>query len=452
MDVKSPAILVAEDDEAIRKEIEQALSGAGYQVTTVSSAAQGISALQAERFDLIVTELSLPDSDSPCVLKDFGNMGDATAIVITESGTIKEAVGAIKMGAIDYLIKPFSIDEFLMSVERALEYHRLSQENIRLRRDIKEYFIKGPNIVGESEAMRRIFSLIERVAPSDSTLIILGESGTGKELVAVTTHYQSPRADKPLVRLNCAALPEGLIESELFGHEKGAFTGALTRKQGRFEQADGGTIFLDEIGDLPLAAQVKLLRVLQERSFERVGGTETIEVNVRVITATNKDLRSEVKAGRFREDLFFRLNVIPITVPPLRERKEDILPLIEHFLERYEHKTSRTVRFTDNALNVLFDYSFPGNVRELENIVERCATLSDTDTIDLGDLPHFILDSGTATAEHLPPLSEVVAMSERDYIEKVLRRTGGNRTKAAAILGISRKSLWQKAKKLEIEL
>jgi len=450
---RSPAILVAEDDDSIRAEIEKALLDAGYRVTAVGSTEAAEAALKSAGFDIIVTELRLSaGAPSQCSLKDFSGLGDAIPIVITESGTIKEAVRAIKMGAIDYIIKPFSIDEFLLSVERALDYRRISQENIRLRREIKEYFVKGPNIVGESEALKRIFSVIERVAPTDSTLLILGESGTGKELVAATTHYQSPRADKPLVRLNCAALPEALIESELFGHEKGAFTGAISRKLGRFEQADSGTIFLDEIGDLSPSAQVKLLRVLQERSFERVGGSETIEVDVRVITATNKDLRAEARAGRFREDLFFRLNVIPITVPPLRERREDIVPLIEHFTSRYEHKTSRSIRFADEALGVLMAHSYPGNVRELENIVERCATLSASGMIERADLPQYLLDSTEAAPAALPPLADVLAMSERDYIIKVLQSTGGSRSRSASILGISRKSLWQKMKLYEIEI
>lgn len=444
-----PTILVAEDDDSMRAEIENSLVSAGYNVTAVSSMSNGVQELKSQSFDVIVTEACLPDTGGFCALEDFGRESDAVMIVITESGTIKEAVRAIKMGALDYIIKPFSKDEFLLTIVKALDFRRLSQENIRLRRDITEYF-SHPNIVGESDAMLNVFSIIERVAATDSTVMILGESGTGKELVAMTTHYQSPRAEKPLIRLNCAALPESLIESELFGHEKGAFTGAMKLKLGRFEQAHEGTIFLDEIGDLPMSTQVKLLRVLQERHFERIGGTETIEVDVRVIAATNKDLHEEVEAGRFREDLFFRLNVIPVTVPPLRERKEDIPLLIEYFLGKYEDKTARVVRFSKKAMDALIGYNFPGNVRELENIIERCATLSVSNTIEKGDLPRLIAKS--VRKEPSLPLSDVMSLAEKDYIINVLKHTNGSRVKAAEKLGISRKSLWQKMKEYNIEL
>ncbi len=446
---KVPTILVAEDDDSMREEIENSLVSAGYNVTAVGSMSSGIHALRSRSFDAIVTETCLPDTGGFCALEDFGRVSDAVMIVITESGTIKEAIRAIKMGALDYIIKPFSKDEFLLTIEKALDFRRLSQENIRLRRDITDYF-NQPNIVGQSDAMLKVFSVIERVAATDSTLMILGESGTGKELVAMTIHYQSPRAEKPLVRLNCAALPESLIESELFGHEQGAFTGAIKLKPGRFEQAHEGTIFLDEIGDLPMSTQVKLLRVLQERHFERLGGTETIEVDVRVITATNKDLQEEVEAGRFREDLFFRLNVIPITVPPLRERKEDVPLLIEYFLGKYEDKTARVMRFSKKAMDALIGYDFPGNIRELENIIERCATLAASNKIEEEDLPRFI--SKSAAKEPDLPLSSVMALAEKDYIIDVLKHTNGSRVKAAQKLGISRKSLWQKIKGYEIEI
>jgi two-component system response regulator AtoC len=444
-----PAILVAEDDDSIRSEIENSLVSAGYNVTAVCSMSEGTQALKSHRFDVIVTETCLPDIGEFCALEDFGRASDAVMIVITESGTIKEALKAIKMGALDYIIKPFSKDEFLITIEKALDFRRLRQENIRLRRDITDYFNR-PNIVGESDAMLNVFSIIERVAATDSTVMILGESGTGKELVAMTTHYQSPRADKPLIRLNCAALPDSLVESELFGHEKGAFTGAIKLKHGRFEQAHEGTIFLDEIGDLSKSTQVKLLRVLQERQFERVGGTETIEVNVRIIAATNKNLQEEVAVGRFREDLFFRLNVIPITVPPLRERKEDIPLLIEYFLGKYEDRTTRVLHFSKKALDALIEYDFPGNIRELENIIERCATLSESNTIEKEDLPHLI--SMNSSNEPYLPLSDIISHAEKEYIINVLKHTNGSRVKTAEKLGISRKSLWQKIKSYNIDL
>lgn len=446
---KVPAILVAEHDDAIRADVKKALVSAGHRVHAVKSMAEAEQALRSQSFDVIVTETYLPDTGNSSTLEKFRGASDAVTIVINESGTIKEVVGAIKMGALDYIIKPFSVDELLLIIERALDFRRLSQENIRLRRNITEFFNRS-NIVGESDAMLRVYSIIDKVAATDSTVIITGESGTGKELVAKTIHYQSPRSEKPLVKVNCAALPDGLIESELFGHEKGAFTGAMKQKKGRFELADGGTIFLDEVGDLPLSTQVKLLRVLQERSFERIGGSETTEVDVRVIAATNKDLHAEVESGRFREDLFFRLNVIPITVPPLRERRGDIPLLIEHFLGKYEDRTTKAVRFSREAVDVLLNYSYPGNVRELENIIERCATLSVSNVIQKEDLPKFLFKK--ASKEPFLPLSDLVSITEKDYITRVLEHTNGSRVKAMDILGISRKNLWKKIKKYNIKL
>jgi two-component system response regulator AtoC len=434
-------ILIIEGESGMRTDLEEALTSADYEVVSAETGEGGLRALQASSFDIVVTEMVLPDMDGPRIIREITREGDAAVIVITPPGTIKDAVKAIKMGALDYLVKPFPLDEFLITIDRAMDVRTLRQENIRLRKDITRYFNR-PNIIGESQALKKVFSLIDKVAVSDSTVLILGESGTGKELVATTIHYQSARKDKPLVKLNCAALPEGLIESELFGHEKGSFTGALKRKIGKFEFAGGGTVFLDEIGELSPPTQAKLLRFLQEKSFERVGGMETIRTDVRVIAATNKDLEAEVRAGHFREDLFFRLNVIPITVPPLRDRREDILPLIEHFLEKYERKASREVHFSREAIDALLEYEYPGNVRELENIVERCAILSVSPVIEKDELPPFVFKK--SYREVLTPLSDVMARMEKDYITKVLEVTMWNKTKAAEILGISRKNLWQK--------
>jgi two-component system response regulator AtoC len=305
-------ILIIEGESAMRADLEEALASADYEVASAETGESGLRAVQASSFDIVVTEMVLPDMEGPEIIREINREGDAAVIVITPRGTIKDAVKAIKMGALDYLVKPFPLDEFLITVERAMDVRTLRQENIRLRKDITRYFNR-PNIIGESDALKKVFSMIDKVAVTDSTVLILGESGTGKELVATTIHYQSVRKDKPLVKVNCAALPEGLIESELFGHEKGSFTGALKRKIGKFEFAGGGTVFLDEIGELSPSTQAKLLRFLQEKSFERVGGMEPLRTDVRVIAATNKDLEAEVRAGHFREDLFFRLNVIPIT-------------------------------------------------------------------------------------------------------------------------------------------
>jgi len=328
-----------------------------------------------------------------------------------------------------------------MLIERALEMKRLREDNIRLRKDINRYFC-FPNIIGESTAMKKVFSLIEKVAATDSTVLILGESGTGKELIATTIHYQSSRKDKPLIKINCAALPETLIESELFGHEKGAFTGAIRRKPGRFELANNGTIFLDEIGDMPLSTQTRLLRVIQEKTFERVGGTETLNVDVRVITATNRNLEEEVKAGRFREDLYYRLNVIPVVIPPLRERREDIPALVDFALSKCRNRMAKAVRFSKEAMTALLQYDYPGNVRELENIIERGATLAVSDVIEKDDLPSVIFkkpeNNGSVS------LAEVAAGAEKEHIIRTLAIAQGNKTKAAELLGISRKNLWEK--------
>jgi DNA-binding NtrC family response regulator len=353
----------------------------------------------------------------------------------------------MRLGAFDYITKPFSLDEFLMLIERAIEVKRLRDENIRLKKDLSKCYC-FPNIIGEGEGMKKVFALMDKVSVSDATVLILGESGTGKELVATTIHYQSNRKDKPLIKVNCAAMPEGLIESELFGHEKGAFTGAVKRKPGRFELAHGGTLFLDEIGDIPLSTQAKLLRVLQEKTLERVGGTDTLNVDVRIIAATNRNLEEEVKKGAFREDLYYRLNVIPVTLPPLRDRKEDIPYLLDYFLGKCKGKTGGNVRFSKDALDALMDYDYPGNIRELANIVERGVTLSGPEEIGRDDLPASL--SRRKTDLHVS-LANVAAEAEREHIIRILKSTSRNRTKAAEILGISRKTLWEKMKAYEIE-
>ena len=439
----SHTVLIIEDDAPLKEKLVRTLEGGNCRVATAESGRVGLKALEAGEFDVVLTETRVPGFPGLTFLEELSRRTDAVVIVLTSRGSIKEAVGAVRLGALDYLLKPFSPEELLVTVERALDVARIHRENHRLRNDITSYFGRE-HMIGESVAMGEVFRLIDRVSATDASILILGESGTGKELVASTIHYQGARRDRPLVRVNCAALPDALVESELFGHEKGAFTGAVKSKVGRFEQADGGTIFLDEIGELSPPTQAKLLRVLQEKSFERVGGLGTIAVDVRAIAATNRDLEAEVAAGSFRRDLFFRLNVIPITVPPLRDRKTDIPLFIEHFLKRYEQKTSRVVRFSDEAIRVLMRYEYPGNVRELENLVERCATLAATRIVRPGDLPPFLTQPGSTGP--LLPLSRVVKHAERDYLFNVLEFTGWNRMRAAEILGISRKNLWEKIK------
>jgi two-component system response regulator AtoC len=420
-------VLLIEDEKIMRVTLEDALKGAGYEVMSFATGAAGMHALKHFSCDIAVTDVRLPDMNGFDIVREIAKQGNTQVVVMTAYGTIRDAVEAMKLGAFDYITKPFALDEFLLLIERALEMKRLKEENIRLRKDLNTCY-RAPNIIGESVVMQRVFSLIEKVSASEATVLILGESGTGKELVATTIHYQSSRKNKPLIKVNCSTLPEGLIESELFGHEKGAFTGAIKRKPGRFELADGGTIFLDEIGDLPPSTQAKILRVLQERQFERIGGTATLSVDVRIIAATNKNLEEEVRSGRFREDLYYRLNVIPIVLPPLRERKEDIPGLIEFLMDKYKKKLSRNVRLSAEAADALLRYDYPGNIRELENTIERCATLAMAEVIGREELPAAV----------------VTADAEKSHILSVLKATRGVKTKAAEILGISRKTLWEK--------
>jgi DNA-binding NtrC family response regulator len=434
-------VLLIEDDKIMRISLEDTLKRAGYDVASFETGTEALRAFRTSFFDVVITDFKLPDLDGFDIIKEITKKPDVPVIMMTAYGTIKDAVEAMKLGAFDYLTKPFALDEFLLLIERALLIKGLKEENTRLKKDLNRCY-NGRNITGESTEIKKVFSLIEKVSASDATVLILGESGTGKELVATTIHYQSNRRDKPLIKVNCAALPEGLTESELFGHEKGAFTGAVRRKPGRFEAAAGGTIFLDEIADLPLPTQAKILRVIQERQFDRVGGTTTLSVDVRIIAASNRALEEEVKAGRFREDLYYRLNVIPINMPPLRERREDILPLINFFVEKYGGGLARTVRFTKDAIDLLLAYDYPGNVRELENIVERCVTLSSSGMIGRDEIPAVIVN-GEQSGKGLR-LSDVASGAERNHILKVLKATLGNKTKAADMLGISRKTLWEK--------
>ena len=435
-------ILLIEDDKLMRISLEDALKGAGYEVLSFENGTDALKALKLNSFDMAVTDFRLPDIDGFDIVRAITERGDNIPVVVmTAYGTIKNAVEAMKLGAFDYITKPFSLDEFLLLIDRALEIKRLKEENIRLRKDLSKCY-STPNIIGESAAMKKVFSLVEKVAATDSTVLILGESGTGKELIATTIHYQSSRKAKPLIKVNCAALPEGLIESELFGHEKGAFTGAVKRRPGRFELANNGTIFLDEIGDLPLSTQSKILRVLQEKTFERLGGTDTISIDVRVLAATNKNLEEEVKKGSFREDLYYRLHVIPIFMPPLRDRKDDIPLLINFFLDKHASIYSKNIKFAKDALDVLLSYDYPGNVRELENIIERCITLATADTIHKDDLPSFLFKKSGENRQLT--LSEVSAEAEKAHIIRALKSTKGSKSKAAELLGISRKTLWEK--------
>jgi two-component system NtrC family response regulator len=367
-------------------------------------------------------------------------------MVITAYGNIETAVEAMRAGANDYLTKPLHLEELLHKIQRIREQQRLYAENRALRKELEDrHRIEG--IIGESGQMLEVASLVRRVASSEAAVLIRGESGTGKELIAKAIHYAGPRAKAPLIRVNCAALPESLLESELFGHEKGAFTGAIATRKGRFELADGGTMFLDEIGDLPLHLQAKLLRVLQEKEFERVGSSQTIKVDVRFLSATHRDLEGLIKCGKFREDLYYRLNVVTIVLPPLRERRQDLPSLMDHFLRFFSEKNSKTIRgFSKDARDALLRYDYPGNVRELENLIERAVVLTRNDIIDRGDLP-LTLEGSEGASDRPTQLTAAVEGLERRMIHNALSRAGGVQTRAAELLGITERALRYKLKK-----
>lgn len=437
------SIVIIEDEKIVRVSLTDALKAEGYTVLPTDNGNEALKVIENGQFSLVITDIRLPGAGGMEILrKSLTESPNTPVILMTAFGNIKDAVEAMRFGAFDYITKPFDLEEMLVTVQRALEMQAIRQENIRLKKEIST-FLGGQSIIGESKAMRRVFNLLERISRTESTVLILGESGTGKEMIASTIHYQSVRREQPIIRVNCAALPDDLIESELFGYEKGAFTGAAQRKPGRFELADKGTIFLDEIGDIPPLTQTKLLRVLEQRSFERLGGTSPVEVDVRIIAATNKNLAEEVKRGRFREDLYYRLNVIPLELPPLRKRKEDIPLLVDTFARRFNDQMGSNRFFSAQSLAALSAYRFPGNVRELLNIVERCIALTANDQIEPADLPPHICPTSTSKVL-LTSLHEITAEAEKNHILKILKLTGGNRSKSADILGISRKTLWEK--------
>ena len=440
-------ILVVDDEPAQRELVSGFLRKRGFEVGEAAGGQAALARFTQEPFDLVLTDQRMPDLSGLDLLQRLRAVTpEAAVIVMTAYGTIETAVGAIKAGATDYLSKPINLDELLHRIERVRERQRLLGENRELRAALEErHRVEG--IIGDSGRMQEVLSLVRRVAPSDATVLIRGESGTGKELIARAIHHASPRAAGPLVAVNCAALPEGLLESELFGHEKGAFTGAAASRKGRFELADGGSIFLDEIGDLPLHLQVKLLRVLQERQFERVGGTRTIPVDVRVLAATHRNLEALVREGRFRDDLYYRINVVTLLLPPLRERREDLPPLIEHFLTRFAGKNDKTIRgLTREARDALLRYDYPGNVRELENLIERAVVLTRDEVIGKSDLP-LTLDEQTAESDAPAGLVAAVDGLERRMIRDALSRAGGVQTRAAELLGISERVLRYKLRK-----
>ncbi len=448
-------ILIVDDEQSMRELLSIMLRKEGFDVVTADNGESAIKAVQADIYDLVITDIRMPNIDGIDLLRAVKEISPETVvIVITAYATTETAVDALKLGAYDYITKPFKNEEIKLVVQKALEKRLLRKENILLRREI-ETRVGFDNFIGVSDAMKEVFSLIRQVADTTSTVLITGESGTGKELVARAIHAQSSRKNNPFVTVNCGALPETLLESELFGYMKGAFTGAVANRQGLFEAANGGTIFLDEISATTPALQIKLLRVLQEREFKRVGGTADIRVDVRVIAASNKDLPGEVARGTFREDLYYRLNVIPINLPPLRERKDDIPHLVEYFLKK--KASGRSVKsLTPEALKILISYRWPGNVRELENVVERLSIMSSGDAIGSEHIPDAMRNF--APSPELVPLDipddgldleGLMRNAERTLLHKALQRTQGNKTEAAKLLGLSFRSFRHKLQKYD---
>ena len=452
------SILVADDDPGLLQGLKEILEAEGYQVATATDGEQGFLLIKEQAFDLVLSDLAMPGLDGIELLKHLKReQPECPCIIITGYGTITNAVTAMRQGAYDYFTKPVDATELRLVVARALEHRRLKWENRHLKKQLQKRF-GFANMVGNSEPMVRVFDLIRKVADSDSSVLILGESGTGKELIAHAIHYNSPRAEGPLIPVNCAAIPEELLESELFGHERGAFTHAVRTRIGRFEQANGGTIFLDEISEMSPGLQVKILRVLQNHTFERIGGVKTILVDIRVIAATNRNLEELVSQNKFREDLFYRLNVIPIRVPPLRERNTDIPLLLHHFLELFSRTKKKPLRrLSPTVLEMLCQYPWPGNVRELENLMERLVILAEGEVIEVTDLPEKFqrrISPPLEKSEDFPKrgvhFNDAVQSFERNLILKALRQSNWVKSQAAKLLHINRTTLLEKMKKQNI--
>ena len=453
LDMKTPnKILVVDDDFAHRTMLKTLIAGWGYEVREANDGSAAVEAVNRDPFDLVLMDIRMVRVSGLEALEEIHRYNPALPVILmTAYASVETAVEALKKGAYDYLTKPLDFDELRLSLERALEHTHLREENRALRETLGARFDRG-NLIGRSAAMTRLLDLVAQVAPSEATALVTGESGTGKEMIAGAIHYNSPRKGGPFIRINCAAITETLLESELFGHEKGSFTGADRRKEGKFRQADGGTIFLDEVSEMSLGMQVKLLRVLQEREFTRVGGEELIRVDVRVIAATNRDLLRAVTEGRFREDLYYRLNVVTLRVPPLRERKEDIPLLAQHFLKIFSERNRKSLKgFTPRALDRLLRYPWPGNVRELMNTVERGVVLSRADVLDEQDVaPVLEAQALHAPADQAGPAAgsdSFLESVEKSTILKTLEEAGGNKSEAARRLGITRRTLHLKLKK-----
>jgi len=448
-----PTILIIEDEAKMRRLLELNLGEAGFKTLSAGEAETGLKLLGSEPVDLVLTDLKLPGMSGLVFLQTAKQQNPALPIVVmTAFGSVETAVEAMKAGASDYVLKPFSLEEMRMVVRKELDHSRLQEENRSLREALGQKY-SHPNIVARSAKMQEVLATVERVAPTNSTVLLGGESGVGKDLIARAIHEKSRRAAGPFVKINSTAIPENLLESELFGYEKGAFTGAATSKPGKFELADKGTLFLDEIGDVPATTQVKLLRVLQEREFERLGGTRTIKVDVRLLAATNRNLRAALEQGTFREDLYYRLNVVPIDIAPLRERKEDIPDLATLFLARFAKDSGRSLTgIASAAMQVLLGHYWPGNVRELQNVIERACALAAGPELRVDDIQLDVLRhrAGSANERFLPD-GMTLDQWEDEMIREALKRAGGNKSQAARLLGLSRNALRYRLSKIGIE-
>ena len=438
---KRPKILVVDDEDIVRESLRDWLDGVGYKVDIAESADKALRIIKQKKIKIMIADLIMPGMNGIELMKKAREIVPTiSTVIITAHGTIQTAITAIREGAYDYVEKPFCPEKVELLIKNLVEHQDLIEENISLRRKIEDRF-HFEGIIAKSPKMLKIIELIKTVAPTNATILIIGKTGTGKEVIARAIHHQSPRRNRPFIATSCAALPEGLLESELFGHEKGSFTGAVERKKGKFEAGDKGTLFLDEIGEINANTQIHLLRALEEKKITRVGGNEEINVDVRIIAATNRNLKASIKQGKFREDLYYRLNIVTIDLPPLKDRMEDILPLAEHFLKKYAEENNKRIKsFSDDVVKFMLNYSWPGNVRELENMIERGVILTKNTAITLDELPQDII--------HPTPVEgKTVEAVTRNHIINVLEETKGNISKAANILGIRRMTLYNKLKK-----
>ena len=454
-----PTILIVEDEPKMLRLLELNLADDGYSTRAATTAENGLKILASDKVDLVLSDVKLPGMSGLEFLQAVKRANAAIPVVMmTAYGTVESAVEAMKDGASDFVLKPFSIEEIKLIIRKELEVRRLHEENRQLREALGQRY-QFENIVANSPGMQEVLAAVEQVAPTNSTVLLGGESGVGKDMIARAIHQHSRRVNGPFIKINCTAIPENLLESELFGYEKGAFTGAVAAKPGKFELADKGTIFLDEIGDMPGSLQVKLLRVLQEREFERLGGTKTIKVDVRVVAATNQDLRAALEQGTFREDLYYRLNVVPISIPPLRAHKQDIPYLVDHFIQRFAESSGKPIEgITPEAMKLLVDFHWPGNVRELENIIERAVVMTAGPRIEAGDIrldvaPQGGLGNSQATgnpATMFLPEGMTLEQFEDKLIREALQRAGGNKSQAARLLGLSRNALRYRLSKMGV--